>query len=288
MNPDSRLSNSISTTPRSLLRKIAEYLHPGPDSKAELLTTLEEAQDRQLINSQSLAMLEGVLKLSEMTAGDVMVAAPRMDLLDIDADFDDLLNLVIDTAHSRFPVFEGEEGNIIGILLAKDLLKRQRSPEINLRALLRPAVFVPESKGLNDLLTDFRGKRNHLALVVDEFGSTAGLITIEDILEEIVGEIEDEFDTDDEDTAAMDIVSLPENGAYRVSGQATLVALSQQFDCEFTDAQHEQFETIGGLVAHQMGHVPRKGEEHWVAGLRLVVLLSNSGVVKWFRATRTA
>jgi magnesium and cobalt transporter len=288
MNPDSRPSTSTHTTPRSLLRKIAEYLHPGPDSKAELLTTLEEAQDRQLINSQSLAMLEGVLKLSEMTAGDVMVAAPRMDLLDIDADFDDLLNLVIDTAHSRFPVFEGEKGNIIGILLAKDLLKRQRSPEINLRALLRPAVFVPESKGLNDLLTDFRGKRNHLALVVDEFGSTAGLITIEDILEEIVGEIEDEFDTDDEDTAAMDIVSLPQNGAYRVSGQATLVALSQQFDCEFTQAQHEQFETIGGLVAHQMGHVPRKGEEHFVAGLRLVVLLSSSGVVKWFRATRTA
>jgi magnesium and cobalt transporter len=294
MNPPPQPSTAAYTTagvaaaPRSLLRKIAEYLHPGPDSKAELLTTLEEAEDRQLINAQSLAMLEGVLKLSEMTVGDVMVASPRMELLDIDADFDDLLNVVIDTAHSRFPVFEGEKGNIIGILLAKDLLKRQRSPEINLRALLRPAVFVPESKGLNELLTDFRGKRHHLALVVDEFGSTAGLITIEDILEEIVGEIEDEFDTDDEDTAAMDIVSLPENGAYRVSGQATLVALSQQFDCEFTEAQHEQFETIGGLVAHQMGHVPRKGEEHWVAGLRLVVLLASGGAVKWFRATRTA
>ncbi|MFM2083367.1 MAG: hypothetical protein RLY95_185, partial [Pseudomonadota bacterium] len=157
MNPESR----------SFLRKIAEYLHPGPDSVAELFATLEEAEDKNLINAQSLAMLEGVLKLSSMTAGDVMVAAPRMDLLDIDADFDELLNIVIDTAHSRFPVFEAERDNIIGILLAKDLLKRQRSPDIHLRALLRPAVFVPESKGLNDLLTDFRGKRNHLALVVD-------------------------------------------------------------------------------------------------------------------------
>ncbi len=282
MNPDSP------TSPRSFLRKIAEYLHPGPDSIAELFATLEEAEDGGLINAQSLAMLEGVLKLSSMTAGDVMVAAPRMDLLDIDADFDELLHLVIDTAHSRFPVFEGERDNIIGILLAKDLLKRQRSPEINLRALLRPATFVPESKGLNDLLTDFRGKRNHLALVVDEFGKTAGLITIEDILEEIVGEIEDEFDTLDEETASMDIVSLPEDGAYRVSGQAALAKLSEQFASEFSEAEQEQFETIGGLVAHRMGHVPRKGEEHIVGGLRLVVLISTSGTIKWFRATRIA
>ncbi|MDI9334062.1 MAG: CBS domain-containing protein [Cytophagales bacterium] len=282
MNPDSR------PPARSLLRKIAEYLHPGPDSKAELFATLEEAQDRRLINAQSLAMLEGVLKLSDMTAGDVMVAAPRMELLDIDADFDDLLNIVIDTAHSRFPVFEGERDNIIGILLAKDLLKRQRSPEIHLRALLRPAVFVPESKGLNDLLTDFRGRRNHLALVVDEFGKTAGLITIEDILEEIVGEIEDEFDTREGDGASADIVSLPEDGAYRVSGQAALVKLVDQFDCEFTQEELDQFETIGGLVAHRMGHVPRGGEEHIVGGLRLVVLIASRGAIKWFRATRLA
>ncbi len=282
MNSDSPAS------PRSFLRKIAEYLHPGPDSIAELFATLEEAEDGGLINAQSLAMLEGVLKLSSMTAGDVMVAAPRMDLLDIDADFDELLHVVIDTAHSRFPVFEGEQDNIIGILLAKDLLKRQRAPEINLRALLRPAVFVPESKGLNDLLTDFRGKRNHLALVVDEFGKTAGLITIEDILEEIVGEIEDEFDTIDGDAASMDIVSLPDDGAYRVSGQAPLAKLAEHFDSEFSAAEQEQFETIGGLVAHRMGHVPRKGEEHIVGGLRLVVLISTSGAIKWFRATRIA
>jgi magnesium and cobalt transporter len=278
MNPDSR----------PFFRKIAEYLHPGPDSKMELLATLEEAQSRGLINAQSLAMLSGVLKLSEMTAGDVMVAAPHMDLLDIDADFDNLLHLVIDTAHSRFPVFEGERENIIGILLAKDLLKRQRSPDIHLRALLRPAVFVPESKGLNDLLTDFRGKRNHLALVIDEFGKLAGLVTIEDILEEIVGEIEDEFDTEQRDGATTDIVTLPESGAYRVSGKTTLIRLMDQFDCEFTESQCSQFETIGGLVAHRMEHVPRRGEEHMIGGLRLVVLASSRGAVQWFRATRLA
>lgn len=279
MNPDSPAQK------RSLLRKIAEYLHPGPDSIAELFATLEEAEDRSLINSQSLAMLEGVLKLSEMTAGDVMVAAPRMDLLDIEADFDDLLNIVIDAAHSRFPVFEGTRDNIIGILLAKDLLKRQRSPDINLRALLRPAVFVPESKGLNDLLTDFRGRRNHLALVVDEFGKTAGLVTIEDILEEIVGEIEDEFDTDD---ASSDIVALPEGGTYRVSGKTALLELQATFDSEFTNAELDQFETIGGLVAHRMGYVPRRAEEHIVGGLKLVVLVSSRGAVQWFKATRIA
>ena len=278
MNPDSR----------PFFRRIAEYLHPGPDSKPELLAVLGEARDRGLINAQSLAMLDGVLKLSERTAGDVMVAAPRMDLLDIEADFDVLLNLVIDTGHSRFPVFEVEKGNIIGILLAKDLLKRQRSPDINLRALLRPAVFVPESKGLNDLLTDFRGKRNHLALVIDEFGKLAGLVTIEDILEEIVGEIEDEFDTGADDSASTDIVTLPEDGAYRVSGKTTLARLVGAFDCDFTKSEHDQFETIGGLVAHRMGHVPRRGEEHMVAGLRLIVLASSRGAVQWFRATRLA
>jgi magnesium and cobalt transporter len=129
-----------------------------------------------------------------MTAGDVMVASPRMDMVDINEPPDVLLRSVIDTAHSRFPVFQGARDNIIGILMAKDLLKLQRAPELNIRALLRPAVFVPESKGLNDLLREFRGNRNHLAIVIDEFGRVAGLVTIEDVLEQIVGEIEDEFD----------------------------------------------------------------------------------------------
>eukprot|EP01136_Pigoraptor_vietnamica_P031469 Opistho-1_new@92077 len=146
---------------RSFLQKVAEFLHPGPDSKDELIETLVEAEDNDIIGAESRAMLEGVIRMADMTAGDVMVPATRMDLIDIDASYDDLLHLVIDTAHSRFPVFEREKENIIGTLMAKDLLKLQRAPELNIRALLRPAVFIPESKGLNDLLREFRGNRNH-------------------------------------------------------------------------------------------------------------------------------
>ena len=198
---------------RGFLQKLAEFIHPGPDSRDELIETLADAEDNDVIGAESRVMLEGVLRMADMTAGDVMVAAPRMDLVNIDAPFDALLHLVIDTAHSRFPVYEGEKENIIGILLAKDLLKLQRAPELNIRALLRPATFVPESKGLNDLLREFRGNRNHLAIVIDEFGRVAGLITIEDVLEQIVGEIEDEFDIAEDEG---DIFGLADH-TYRVS-----------------------------------------------------------------------
>ena len=179
---------------RQAVDRLIEFVTPGPDSRAELLEALADAERRELIPPESRAMLEGVIRMADMTAGDVMVAAPRMDLLDIAAPYEELLGLVIDTGHSRFPVYEGQRDNVIGMLMAKDLLKLQRAPELNLRTLLRPAVFVPESKSLNELLRDFRANRNHLAIVIDEFGNTAGLITIEDVLEEIVGEIEDEYD----------------------------------------------------------------------------------------------
>ena len=152
---------------RTFLQKLAEFIHPGPDSTAELIETLAEAEDNNIIGAESRIMLEGVIRMADMTAGDVMVPATRMDLVNINAGFDDLLHTVIETAHSRFPVYENERENIIGILMAKDLLKLQRAPELNIRALLRPAVFVPESKGLNDLLRDFRGNRNHLAIAID-------------------------------------------------------------------------------------------------------------------------
>ncbi|MFM6986682.1 MAG: HlyC/CorC family transporter [Hydrogenophaga sp.] len=261
---------------RGFLQRLAEFIHPGPDSKDELIETLAEAEDNDIINAESRVMLEGVIRIADMTAGDVMVAAPRMDALDIDAPFDELLHQVIDTAHSRFPVYEGERENIIGILLAKDLLKLQRAPELNIRALLRPATFVPESKGLNDLLREFRGNRNHLAIVIDEFGRVAGLITIEDVLEEIVGEIEDEFDVAEDDG---DIFSLAD-GTWRVSGDTAIERLNEQFGLALDVGD---FDTIGGLVAHTMGHVPRRGEVHEMAGLRFVVLHSKGGAVKWFK-----
>ena len=216
---------------RSFLQKLAEFIHPGPDSRDELIETLADAEDNHVIGAESRVMLEGVLRMADMTAGDVMVAAPRMDLLDIDAPLDALINLVIDTAHSRFPVYEGEKENIIGILLAKDLLKLQRAPGLNIRALLRPATFVPESKGLNDLLREFRGNRNHLAITIDEFGRVAGLITIEDVLEQIVGEIEDEFDIPEDEG---DIFGLADH-TYRVSGDTPIERVAEAFGITFDD-----------------------------------------------------
>lgn len=261
---------------RGFLQKLAEFIHPGPDSKDELIETLAEAEDNDIINAESRVMLEGVIRIADMTAGDVMVAAPRMDVLDIDAPYDELLHLVIDTAHSRFPVYEGDRENIIGILLAKDLLKLQRAPELNIRALLRPATFVPESKGLNDLLREFRGNRNHLAIVIDEFGRVAGLITIEDVLEEIVGEIEDEFDVAEDDG---DIFALAD-GTWRVSGNTAIERINEQYGLKLAE---DGFDTIGGLIAHTMGHVPKRGETHELEGLRFVVLHTKGGAVKWFK-----
>ena len=266
---------------RTFLQKLAEFIHPGPDSTAELMETLADAEDNHVIDAESRNMLEGVIRMAEMSAGEVMVPATRMDLLDIQAPMDTLLHLVIDTAHSRFPVFDGDRENIIGILLAKDLLKLQRAPELNLRALLRPVTFVPESKGLNDLLREFRGNRNHLAIVIDEFGRVAGLITIEDVLEQIVGEIEDEFDLPEN---PGDIYALADR-TYRVSGDTTLERVEHAFGVTLhaTDPDDE-FDTVGGLIAHEMGHVPKRGEQHILQGWRFEVLHARGGAVKWFKA----
>jgi magnesium and cobalt transporter len=186
---------------------------------------------------------------------------------------------VIETAHSRFPVYEGQRDNIIGILMAKDLLKLQRAPELNLRTLLRPTVFVPESKGLNELLRDFRSNRNHLAIVIDEFGNTAGLITIEDVLEEIVGEIEDEFDERQRDNGIYTLA----DGTQRVAGDVTIAAVNQAFAVALPT---DDFDTIGGLVAHEHGRVPRRGEALDIGGLRFSVMLTRGGAVRWFRVSR--
>jgi magnesium and cobalt transporter len=263
---------------RSFFERLVEFVVPGPDTKDELIETLADAEQRELIEPESRAMLEGVIRMADMIAGDAMVAAPRMDLLDIDAPYDELLAAVIGTAHSRFPVYEGKRENIIGILMAKDLLKLQRAPELNLRALLRPAVFVPESKRLNELLRDFRSNRNHLAIVIDEFGNTAGLITIEDVLEEIVGEIEDEFDEKDAEGAVYTLA----DGTHRVAGDAPIASVNEAFGTDFSDAE---FDTIGGLVAQEFGRVPRRGESVDVGGLRFAVMLTRGGAVRWYRVT---
>ena len=201
---------------------MAEFIHPGPDSAEELIETLAEAEDNQVIGADSRVMIERVIRMADMTAGDVMVASPRMDMIDIDETPHALLRSVIDTGHSRFPVFQGSakhhrhpDG--------QGPAQLQRSPDLHIRTLIRPAVFVPESKGLNDLLREFRGNRNHLAIVIDEFGRVAGLVTIEDVLEQIVGEIEDEFDIAED---SGDIFGLADK-TYRVSGDTPIDRVSE-------------------------------------------------------------
>jgi len=266
---------------RPWIRKLIEFVAPPPDSRDELMESLADAEQKELIEPESRMMLEGVIRMAGMTAGDVMVPSRHMDLLDIDAPYDDLLHVIIRTGHSRFPVYEERRDNIIGVLMAKDLLKLQRSPDLSLRTLLRPAVFVPESKGLNDLLRDFRSNRNHIAIVIDEFGHTAGLLTIEDVLEEIVGEIEDEFDDKDGESSIYTLA----DGSQRVAGDATVDAVNEAFEVTLPT---DEFDTIGGLVAQEMGRVPRRGEAVTIGGLVFAVMLARGGAVRWFKVTRAA
>ena len=263
---------------RTLFRRLIDLVAPGPDSRDALIESLADAEHKSLIAPESRMMLEGVIRMADMTAGDVMVPTGRMDQLDIASEYDALLHLVIETGHSRFPVYDGQRENVIGILMAKDLLKLQRSPDLNLRTLLRPAVFVPESKGLNELLRDFRSNRNHLAIVIDEFGSTAGLITIEDVLEEIVGEIEDEFDDKDGESGIYTLA----DGSQRVAGDVDIVAVNETFG---TLLPNDAFDSIGGLVAHELGRVPRRGESVRIGELVFSVMLTRGGAVRWFKVT---
>ena len=272
---------AASAEKRTFLKKLLDLIAPGPDSRDQLISSLADAEHKELIEPESRMMLEGVIRMADMTAGDVMVANRHMDLLDIDAPYDELLHIIIRTGHSRFPVFEEKRDNVIGILMAKDLLKLQRSPDLHLKTLLRPAFFVPESKALNDLLRDFRTNRNHIAIVIDEFGHTAGLLTIEDVLEEIVGEIEDEFDEKDGESSIYTLA----DGSQRVAGDATLAAVNEAFDVLLPT---DEFETIGGLVAQELGRVPRRGESVTIGGLVFSVMLARGGAVRWFKVTRAA
>ena len=271
---------AVTADKRSFFKKLLDRVAPTPGSRDQLIESLADAEHKELIEPESRMMLEGVIRMADMTAGDVMVATRHMDLLDIDAPFEEMLHVIIHTGHSRFPVFEERRDNVIGILMVKDLLKLQRSPDLNLRTLLRPAVFVPESKGLNELLRDFRSNRNHLAMVVDEFGSTAGLITIEDVLEEIVGEIEDEFD-DKVSQHASSIYTLAD-GSQRVAGDTPIDAVNAAFGATLAV---DAFDTIGGLIAHEMGHVPKRGEHFQLAGLNFAVMHTKGGAVRWFKVS---
>ncbi|APR96630.1 cation transporter [Pandoraea thiooxydans] len=239
--------------PRSLLERLTDLISPEPESRAELLEILQDAHERNLVDADSLAMIEGVFQVAELCARDIMVPRAQMDAVNIAETPDQFLPFVLEQAHSRYPVYEGNRDNIIGILLAKDLLRCYVNQDFDVRDMLRPAVFIPESKRLNVLLHDFRVNRNHIAIVVDEYGGVAGLITIEDVLEQIVGDIEDEYDFDEEED---NIIAAPD-GSYRIRALTEIEQFNEAFGTQLHD---EENDTIGGLVTHQFGRVPRRGE----------------------------
>lgn len=253
---------------KSLLDRLAEFLTPTPDSpsekRKELIETLREARSEGLIDADALSMIEGVFQVGELTVRDIVLPRAQIDWVDIQDPLEKIIPEVISAAHSRFPVFEGNRDNVIGILLAKDLLRQSIEDDFQLRDWLRPAVFVPESKRLSVLLRDFKENRNHLAIIVDEYGGVAGIVTIEDVLEQIVGDIEDEHDIDDE---ADNLVPMAD-GKYRVRGMTSLEQFNDAFSTSFAD---ENIDTVAGIVIQQVGRVPKRGEKIELGGLRFEI-----------------
>jgi len=253
---------------KSVLERLAEFLTPQPNSPAErrqeLIDTLREAQSEGLIDADALSMIEGVFQVGQLSARDILVPRAQIDWIDINLSLSAIIKSVITAAHSRFPVFEGSKDNVIGILLAKDLLRHSTEADFQVRDWLRPAVFIPESKRLSVLLRDFKDNRNHLAIVVDEYSGVAGIITIEDVLEQIVGDIEDEHDIDEE---ADNIISL-DNGDNRVKGITELEQLNETLGTHFAD---DNIETVAGLVIQHLGRVPKIGELVQIDGVEFEV-----------------
>jgi magnesium and cobalt transporter len=252
------------------LDRITALILRQPGDREQLVELLRAAFQRNLFDSDALSMIEGVIQVSEIQARDIMIPRSQMEVIDISETPDKFIPFVIETAHSRFPVTENDKNNVIGILLAKDLLRYYAGEEeFDVREMLRPVVFIPESKRLNVLLKDFRTNRNHIAIVVDEYGGVAGLVTIEDVLEQIVGEIEDEHDFDE---AEDNIVQDPD-GHYRVKASTEIADFNEKLGAELSD---EDYDTIGGLVLHTFGRLPKRGEAVSVGDFKFTVLRADS------------
>jgi magnesium and cobalt transporter len=261
-------------TRRSLFERLSALLIRAPQDREQLLELLRQSHEKGLLDADAVSMVEGVLQVSELATRDIMVPRAQMDVIDIGQSAEDFIPFVISTGHSRFPVIEGERDNVIGILHSKDLLKLYGD---------EPAVFIPESKRLNVLLRDFRLNRNHVAIVVDEYGGVAGLITIEDVLEQIVGDIEDEFDFDEESDHIMPVEGAGELARWRIKGVTELELLNETLGTHFA---HDDLDTIAGLVTEQFGRVPRRGERVSLEGFQFEVLRVDGRQVQLLLASR--
>ena len=253
----------------NLIERLSHFLLRGPEDREQLFELLKSSYEKNLMDADSLSMIEGVLQVSEMQVRDIMIPRSQMDVIDISHPPEKFIPLVMETAHSRFPVIEDDKNDVIGILLAKDLLKYYAGDDFKIRDMLRPAVFIPESKRLNVLLKEFRGSRNHIAIVVDEYGGVSGMVTIEDVLEQIVGEIEDEFDFDEtEDNIIQD-----KNGHYRVKASTEIEDFNEYFNVSFSN---DEFSTIGGLIIQAFGHLPKRDEKITFQGFKIKILRADS------------
>jgi len=260
--------------------RLKQVLSREPADKTQLLELLRAAHERELFDADALAMIEGVLQVDDMRVRDIMLPRSQMVALERDAAPAELLRTVVNSGHSRFPVLGDSPDEVVGIMLAKDLLLyafERKSERFNLRDVLRPAVFIPESKRLNVLLKEFRSSRNHMAIVVDEYGGIAGMVTIEDVLEQIVGEIEDEHDVEEEDT-----IRRHSQMHYTVKALTQIEDFNAYFG---THLQDDEFDTVGGLVVHQIGHLPKRGERIVIGNLLFKVLRADNRRVHMLQLT---
>lgn len=257
------------TEPRpkpSLFERLSTMLSGAPEDREDLLEMLRDAHERKLLDADALSIFEGALQVAEMTVSDVMVPRSQMDVIELDDEPAEVIAEMVETRHSRYPVIGENRDEVVGILLAKDLLAYLVNADaFSLKAVLRPAVFVPETKRLNVLLREFRSQRNHMAIVIDEHGSVAGLVTLEDVLEQIVGEIIDEYDYDEE----ADNIIAESATKWRVKASTEVSAFNEKFGTQFSD---DDSDTVGGLITHELARVPHRGESVVLGGFKFTVL----------------
>ena len=254
---------------RSWLERLTHFISGEPEDRDDLLELLRTAQKRQLIEPEALSMIEGVLQVSELRVRDITIPRSQMVVVPQDAEIETVFPLVAESAHSRYPVIGEDRTEVVGILLVKDLLLqslKDRSKVV--RDVMRPALYVPESKRLNVLLREFRATRSHMAIVVDEYGAAAGLVTIEDVLEQIVGEIEDEHDFGDEE-----YIFRKNDREFTLKALTPIEDFNEYFGADLPD---DEFDTIGGLIVHHLGHVPKRGEKAELGPFRFIVMRTDS------------
>ena len=260
--------------------RLTKWLTRAAADNEQLLVTLHDAQVNGLLDADALAMIEGVLQVDDMQVRDIMIPRTQVVMLERDASRDVLIRTIIESGHSRFPVIGDSRDEVVGILLAKDLLLyafERNDGRLNVRDILRPAIFIPESKRLNVLLKEFRSSRNHMAMVVDEYGGVAGMVTIEDVLEQIVGEIEDEHDVEEEDT-----IRKHSEMHYTVKALTPVEDFNEYFGMALPN---DEFDTIGGLVVHAIGHLPKRGERAVLGKLLFKVLRADSRRIHMLQLT---